>query len=83
MNQETITTLILLLSPIFLLQLGLALYALLDLRKRERVRGARWAWALCLIVTALALPTGMIASAVYLVWGRQPVEEHGTNRDSD
>ena len=75
MSQETITTLILLLSPILLIQLGLAVYALLDLRRQEGTRGPRWAWALALLLTAFALPTGMIISAAYLLWGRHPVEQ--------
>jgi uncharacterized membrane protein YoaK (UPF0700 family) len=83
MTPEDIRTLILLLLPILLIQLGLAVYALLDLRKRERTRGPHWAWAVGLIITALALPTGMIVSAIYLVWGRSVEDEHGNIGDPD
>ncbi len=60
----------LLLSPIFIIQLGMAVYALVDLRRRSKTRGPRWAWALGLIVTAFGIPTGIIVSGVYLAWGR-------------
>jgi hypothetical protein len=71
MTFETIRNLLLLLSPIILIQLGLAIYALFDLSRRSAVHGPRWLWAVGLIFTALAVPTGIILSAFYLVWGRQ------------
>jgi hypothetical protein len=71
MNFETIRNLLLLISPIILIQLGLAVYSLIDLSRRTVVRGPRWLWAVGLIITALAVPTGIILSALYLVWGRQ------------
>lgn len=70
MNLNDIFTLILLLAPVLLIQLGLAIYALLDLHRRAQVRGQRWVWALVLILTSLALPSGLFVSALYLVWGR-------------
>jgi len=71
---KLLVDLIPLLAPIILIQLGLAVYALLDLRKRLLTRGPRWAWALGLIVTAFALPTGILVSAAYLGWGRHAEE---------
>jgi len=71
MNFETIRNLLLLLSPIFLIQVGLAVYSLVDLSRRTVVHGPRWLWAVGLIFTALAVPSGIILSALYLVWGRQ------------
>jgi hypothetical protein len=68
---ETIRNLLLLISPIILIQLGLAVYALVDLSRRSLVHGPRWLWALGLVITALAVPTGIIVSAFYLIWGRQ------------
>lgn len=62
---------LLLLSPVFLVQLGLAIYALRDLFHRKRVRGSRGVWAVILVVTAFTLPTGIIVSGLYLSWGRQ------------
>jgi len=70
MNIKLILNILLLLSPIFLIQLGMAIYALVDLARRLQVHGPRWAWALGLILSAFALPTGIIVSGVYLAWGR-------------
>ena len=70
MTTKEILNLLLLVSPIILIQLGMVIYALIDLKKREKTHGPRWAWALGLIVTALAVPTGIIVSGVYLAWGR-------------
>jgi len=72
MSTQTIITILLLISPIFLIQLGLAIYSLLDLSHRAKIHGPRWAWAVLLVISALALPTGIILSAIYLAWGRQP-----------
>ncbi len=63
-----------LLIPILVIQLGMAIYALLDLSKRAATHGPRWAWAAGLIITALALPSGILVSGVYLGWGRH-IEE--------
>jgi len=72
MSYQEFVKIILLLLPILLIQLGLAIYALIDLSKREQeqVKGPRWVWALVLILTSLALPTGIVLTASYLVWGR-------------
>ncbi len=70
MSTKEILNLVLLVSPIFLIQLGMAVYALVDLKRRAKTRGPRWAWALGLIVTALGVPSGIIVSGVYLAWGR-------------
>ena len=71
MSNQQILTILLLISPIFLIQLGLAIYALIDLSRRKALRGPRWAWTVGLILSALAVPSGIIVSAVYLAWGRQ------------
>ena len=65
-----ILKIVLLLSPIILIQVGMAVYALVDLAGRQKTRGPRWAWALGLIVTILGIPSGIIVSGVYLAWGR-------------
>ena len=70
MTPKEILNLALLVSPIFLIQVGMAVYALIDLKRRTKTRGPRWAWALGLIVTAFAVPSGIIVSGVYLAWGR-------------
>jgi hypothetical protein len=70
MTTQEILNLVLLLSPVFLIQIGMAVYALIDLARRAKTRGPRWAWALGLIVTSFSIPSGIIVSGVYLAWGR-------------
>jgi len=70
MTPKEILNLALLVSPIFLIQVGMAVYALIDLKRRTKTRGPRWAWALGLIVAAFGVPSGIIVSGVYLAWGR-------------
>ena len=82
MSTQEILNLLLLLSPIILIQLGLAVYALVDLAKRENVRGSRWAWAAGLVLSSLAVPSGLIVVGIYLVWGRHPEEENGSAHDT-
>jgi len=62
--------LLLLLSPIFVVQLALCIYALIDLSRRRHVRGTRTLWAVLLVVTALTLPSGIIVAGLYLAWAR-------------
>lgn len=81
MANQQILTILLLISPILIIQLGLAVYSLIDLSHRKIVHGPRWAWAVMLIITALAMPTGVIIAGVYLAWGRQTGRE--TDNDSD
>jgi hypothetical protein len=71
MLSQEIQNLLLLASPIFLIQLGLAIFALVDLAKRKRTHGPRWLWAVLLVLTCLAVPSGFIVIALYLLWGRQ------------
>jgi hypothetical protein len=56
--------------PLILIQLGLAIYALVDLARRAQTHGPRWLWAVGLSVTVLAFPGGVIVSGLYLAWGR-------------
>ena len=70
MTTQEILNLVLLLSPVFLIQVGMAIYALVDLSRRAKTRGPRWAWALGLIVSTFTLPSGIIVSGIYLAWGR-------------
>lgn len=58
------------LVPLVLIQLGMAIYALVDLARREKTRGPRWLWAIGLLVTVLGFPSGVIVSGLYLAWGR-------------
>ena len=76
MTKQEIINLVLLLSPILLIQLGMAIYALLDLSRRIQVRGQRRIWAVGLVLTALTLPTGLLVSGIYLAWGRHVEISH-------
>jgi heme/copper-type cytochrome/quinol oxidase subunit 2 len=62
---DNISTLLLFLIPIVLLELGLIIFALVDLKRRERTKGPKWAWALVIIFVNL------IGPIVYLVIGRE------------
>ncbi len=62
---ENINSLIPFLLPIVLLQLGLIVFALVDLIRRERTKGPKWVWALVIIFVNL------IGPIVYLVVGRE------------
>ena len=54
-----------LLIPLILVQLGLMIYCLLDLSRRERVKGPKWMWAIFIILGEL------IGPVVYLMVGRE------------
>ena len=54
-----------LLIPILLVQLGLMAYCLVDLSKRERVKGPKWLWVILIIFGEL------IGPVVYLIIGRE------------
>lgn len=77
LSTQDIIRLILLLLPILLIQLGVSIYALVDLTRRKKTHGPRWLWAVLLVITLFALPSGFIVSAVYLIWGRKEDEEDG------
>ncbi len=62
---EAIRSAIPYLIPIVLLQVGLMIAALLDLRRREQTNGPKWAWALVVIFVQL------IGPIVYFVAGRK------------
>ena len=62
---ENIGSLIPFLIPIVLLQLGLMVFALVDLTRRERTKGPKWIWALVVIFVNL------IGPVIYLVVGRE------------
>ena len=54
-----------LLIPLIAIQLVLMIVALLDLRRREKVRGPKWLWVLLIIFGE------MIGPILYFVVGRQ------------
>jgi len=54
-----------LIIPIVLLQLGLMVFALVDLAKRERTKGPKWMWIIIIVLGEL------IGPIVYFVVGRE------------
>jgi len=54
-----------LLIPLILLQLGLMVYCLVDLARRERVKGPKWLWVILIVLGEL------IGPVVYLIVGRE------------
>ena len=54
-----------LLIPLFVIQIGLMIAAIVDLVKREKTRGPKWMWALIVIFV------NMIGPIVYFVVGRE------------
>lgn len=65
---------IVVLAPLAVIQLGLMAVALVDLAKREEVRGgSKLAWALVIVLV------NFLGPAVYLLWGR----EAGVGRPPD
>ncbi len=53
------------LIPLILLQLGLMIYCLVDVARRERTKGPKWMWILIIIFVNL------FGSIIYLIVGRQ------------
>jgi len=54
-----------LLVPTVLLQLGLMIFALVDLVRRQRTKGPKWVWALVIVFV------NFIGPIVYFVIGRE------------
>jgi hypothetical protein len=62
---ETIMKYLPLLVPVFLLQVVLLVIALMDLLRRQKTRGPKWAWALAILFVQ------MIGPILYLVLGKE------------
>ncbi len=54
-----------LLIPLVILQLGLQIYSLVDLYRQKEVKGAKWIWALVILLGQL------IGPVVYLLVARK------------
>ena len=54
-----------LLIPLFLLELGLIIFALVDLFRRENTRGPKWMWVLVILFVST------IGPIIYFVLGRK------------
>jgi hypothetical protein len=53
-----------LIIPLLLIQIGLAIFALIDLSRREKTRGPKWMWALIIIFGE------MFGPIIYFLVGR-------------
>ncbi len=62
---DELVELIPLLVPILLVEIALLVIALVDLIRRERTKGPKWAWALAIVFIHL------IGPIVYLLFGRE------------
>lgn len=62
---QTLLKYVPLLIPIVLLELGLMIFALVDLLRRERTKGPKWLWAVLIIFIEI------IGPVVYLLVGRE------------
>lgn len=62
---ETIKQYIPFLIPIVLIELGLMIFALTDLIRRERTKGPKWMWAILIVLVQIVGPV------VYLLAGRE------------
>ena len=62
---DQFTKLIPLLIPLILIQLGLLIAALIDLSKRENIRGPKWMWVLVILFI------NIIGPIVYFILGRE------------
>ncbi len=54
-----------LIIPLVVIQLGLMIFALVDLLRREQTRGPKWVWALVILFV------NMIGPIIYFVAGRE------------
>jgi hypothetical protein len=75
MDIEQLTSLLPFLIPIVIIEIGLMVWALVDVVKRERVRGGnKVVWILIIVLVNLFGPI------VYFIWGR---EEGQVETDKD
>lgn len=62
---NTLQELLPLIWPLIVIQLGLMVFALIDLNRRSATRGPKWVWALVIIFV------NIIGPIVYFVIGRE------------
>jgi len=65
MDTDELLRLLPLLAPLLLIQLALIAAGLIDLARRERTRGPKWAWALVIVLFS------MLGPIVYFLFGRE------------
>jgi len=57
--------LVLIVAPVAAIEIGLMIYALVDLSKCERTKGPKWMWVLIIVLI------NIIGPIIYLVAGRE------------
>jgi hypothetical protein len=62
---QNLTLILLLAIPILLIQIGLQIYALVDLIRQPKVRGPKWVWVIIILLGEF------IGAIVYLVFGKK------------
>jgi hypothetical protein len=65
MDTDELVRLLPLLAPLVLIQLALLAAGLIDLVRRERTRGPKWAWALVIVFVS------MFGPIAYFLFGRE------------
>jgi hypothetical protein len=65
MDIEVLKQYIPLLIPVVLIQLGLLIFALVDLLRREKTNGPKWVWGLVIVLV------NFIGPIIYFVAGRK------------
>ena len=65
MGTDELLRLLPLLAPLLLIQLAVIAAGLIDLARRERTRGPKWAWALVIVLFS------MLGPIVYFLFGRE------------
>jgi hypothetical protein len=63
--QSQLPGLLPLIIPIVILQLGLVVFAIIDLVRRERTKGPKWIWALVILFVNFFGPI------IYFIFGRE------------
>jgi len=63
-NLSSITKMLPLIIPIVLLQLGLQIFALVDVARREKTKGPKWIWVLVIVFGEI------LGSVIYFIFGR-------------
>ena len=65
MNISDLAKYIPFLIPVVIIQLGLMIFALVDLLRREHTRGPKWIWVLVIVFV------NYIGPIIYFVFGRK------------
>jgi uncharacterized membrane protein YhaH (DUF805 family) len=64
-NFSELNQYLVILLPLFIIQIGLMIFAIIDLIRREKVRGQKWIWALVILFI------NVIGPIIYFLAGRE------------